>query len=257
MRRVQVHQLRPVAQERFLELVEIRAANIPADQARTGVAEAVHRTEISGPFDDDAVAGIDEAADQQIESLLRAGDHQDVVRWTAEARRNRFAESPLPFGRAVLPHHHRLAGQQTIDGLLKRRGGKAVERRLAGGKRDDARIAGRAHQVADRRVVGLQRRRRHLAAPRKRRAARVGPRRHERPPPDVAAHQPFRLQLAIRVDDRRAADVERAREIALRRQPRAGGCRSRRQAALHELHDPPVHRPDARQRRRRRPPRSP
>jgi hypothetical protein len=178
------------------------------------------------PFDDDAVAGIHEAAGEQIESLLRAGDHQDVVRWTAKARRNRFAESPLPFGRAVLPHHHRLAGQQTIDGLLKRRGGKAVECRLAGGKRDDARIAGRAHQVADRRVVGLQRGRGYFAPPRKRRAARVGPRRHERPPPDVAAHQAFRLQLAIRVNHRRAADVERAREIALRRQPRAGGGRT-------------------------------
>ena len=45
----------------------------------------MHRAQIAGSFEDHAVAGVDQAAHQQIESLLRAGDDQNVLGWTAEA----------------------------------------------------------------------------------------------------------------------------------------------------------------------------
>ena len=68
------------------------AHDVPADEPRAGGAERVHRAEIPGPIDDDRVAGIDEAAREQIEPLLRAREHQDVFRLAAEPLRDRFAQ---------------------------------------------------------------------------------------------------------------------------------------------------------------------
>ena len=148
-----------------------------------------------------------------------------VARLAAEAVRERFAEAPLPLGRRVSPGRRSVAGQHIVDRGAKRGGRKQIERRLAGGERHDRRIGGVPDQIAQRRVGGLDRGRRNLAAPRERRAA-VARRRHERAATDVAAHQPLGLELAIRGHDRGAADAERAGQIALRRQPE-----SRRQRA--------------------------
>ena len=83
-----------------------------------------------------------------------------------------------------------------------------------------------AEGVAQRRVARSQRRGGDFAAPRKRRAGRVGGRADERAAADVAAQQPARLELAVRADDGRAADLKAVGELTLRRH-----ARSRRQVA--------------------------
>src|SRR5438552_16154198 len=98
MCRVEEHRLRSISQQQFLELVDVGTRDVPADEARAGRAETVDRAEISRPLDDDGIARVDEAADQQVEPLLRAGNHEDVFRPSPEPRGNGFPESPLAFG---------------------------------------------------------------------------------------------------------------------------------------------------------------
>src|SRR5215472_12189046 len=102
MRRVEVHQLRAIAEHQFLELVEVGALNVPSGEPRTGRAEGTDRAEISGAIDDDGVARIDEAPREQVQSLLRAGEDEDVLRRAAEAFGERGAETWLSFGRPEL-----------------------------------------------------------------------------------------------------------------------------------------------------------
>ena len=75
-RGVGVNQLGAVAQEMIFELVDVVPHDVPADEPRAGRAERLDRADVSGTIDNDRVAGIDEAAGEQIEPLLRAGQHQ-------------------------------------------------------------------------------------------------------------------------------------------------------------------------------------
>ena len=96
----------------------------------------------------------------------------------------------------------------------------------------------------------LERRRGHLAPPGERRGGRVGPGRHERAAPDVAADQAARLELAEGAHDGGATDGERGGEVALGRQPEPRRQAAARDPALERLHQAAVHRTRARHRRR-------
>ena len=77
--------------------------DVPADDARAGGVEGVQRAEIARTIDDDGVAGIDEAAGEQVEALLGAGEDEDVLRLAAEAMRDGIAQHGQPLRRAVSP----------------------------------------------------------------------------------------------------------------------------------------------------------
>src|SRR5206468_1141827 len=99
-----------------------------------GGAEGMDRSEISWPVHDDGVARIDQAARQQIESLLRAGDHEHVIGGSAKASCNRFAKNRLPLGGAMPPHRAAFPLQRLVERTAERVGGKTLERRDAGGE---------------------------------------------------------------------------------------------------------------------------
>ena len=149
-------------------------------------------------------------------------------RLAAEAVRQRRAEPRHPLGRPVTPGGVARASRARRSSPAGRR--RSGSSRAPARRRRATRAPGSAacaHQIAHRRVGRLQRRRGDLAAPGERRARRVRPRRHERAAPDVAAHQPPRLELAVGADDRGAADAKRRGEIALGRQADAGRQRRR------------------------------
>ena len=79
-------------------------------------------------------------------------------------------------------------------------------------------------------------------------APRIRARRHERPAADVAAHEPFRLELTIRAHNGRPAHVQRPCKVALRRELRARRERPHGKTALEVLDQPAIHRPDPRER---------
>ena len=109
----------------------------------------MERAEIAGPIDDDGVAGIDQAAREQIESLLRAGEDEDVLRLAAEALRDGFAQHRQSFGRAW-PHARRTSrlSARSIDAAV-RVDRKHLEGRHAGRHRNHARIGRVTEQIAD------------------------------------------------------------------------------------------------------------
>src|SRR5205814_4228157 len=111
------------------ELVDVGADDVPADQARAGVAKRLDGTEVAGTIDDDGIAAVDETAREQIEALLRAGNDEDVIRITAEAVRKRRAEGGQPFGRAVAPGDRGIGTQRAVHRLLEGVDGESVERR--------------------------------------------------------------------------------------------------------------------------------
>ena len=168
----------------------------------------------------------------------------------AEAVRERRAERLQPLGRPVPPRGVRLRREHVVHRALKRLGRKAVERGDAGGDRDQVRVGRRPHEIAHGRLVRLERGRGDLAAPGKRRAGGVRLRGHERAAADVAADQPARLELAVGADHRRAADLQRRRQIALGRQLQAGGHGAARDPAFEQRHEPAIQRARARQRLR-------
>jgi len=98
--RIEIHQLRPVSEHQFFELVDVGASNVPPDQPRAGAAKTAERAEIAWPIDDHRIAGIDQASRQQIEPLLGAGKNQDVVGTTAKPLGNCGAKARLSFGGA-------------------------------------------------------------------------------------------------------------------------------------------------------------
>ena len=63
---------------------------------RAGGVERLNRAEVAGTIDDDGVARIDQAARQQIESLLRAGEHEHALGRNAETIRDRLAQRGCP-----------------------------------------------------------------------------------------------------------------------------------------------------------------
>ena len=160
----------------------------------------------------------------------------------ASAARNGCSPSVGPCRQAASG----LRREHVVHRALERLGRKALERRHAGGDGNQVRIGRRAHQVAHRRLVGLERRRRDLAAPRERRAGGVGPRRDEGAAADVAAHQAARFELAVGADHRRPADLQRRGEIALRRQPVTGRQGAAGDAAFEQGDDAAVERPRSR-----------
>ena len=120
------------------------------------------------------------------------------------------------------PTPRRIGRERVTDRLEERLVRKAIERRPAGGERQQPRVRRVADDVAERRVAGAQRRRGNLAAPGERRPFGFRRRADERAAADVAAQQPARFELAIGADDGRAADLQLLGERALRRNARAG-----------------------------------
>ena len=96
--------------------------------------EAAEGAEIPGSIDDHRIARIDEAARQEVQSLLRAGNHEDVLRLSAEAFRDGRSKPWLPLCRAQLERNGRFAGENRVDRAPKRVGRKALERRRSSGE---------------------------------------------------------------------------------------------------------------------------
>ena len=118
--------------------------------------------------------------------MLRARQHQNTLGGDAEP----LPQSPREaraFGWSVSPDRQALPLDRVVDRLLKGLDGKAVDGRLAGGERENLGIRRVAEGVAQRRVARSQRRGGDFAAPRKRRAGRVGGRADKRAAADVAA----------------------------------------------------------------------
>ena len=121
MRRVAVNQLRPVPQQQLFQLVDVGSRDVPANQSRARVSKTVDRTEIARPIEHDGVARIDQAPCEQIEALLRAGDHEHVIGLAAEPRRDGRAKARLPFRRPVPPDGRRVALRRWSGGVPRRR----------------------------------------------------------------------------------------------------------------------------------------
>ena len=176
-------------------------SDVPADQLRAGGAERLDRAEIPRTIDDHGVAGIDEAARQQIQPLLRAAEDQHALGRNAEALGDGVAKHRLPFRRAMPPHRPSLTLDRLIDGVLKRRHGKAVDRRFSGRQREHFRVGRVPDRVAQDRVARSQRRGGNLAAPGERRAGGIGRGADERAAADIPAQQAARFELAVGADD--------------------------------------------------------
>src|SRR5439155_868901 len=138
-------QLRPVAKQQLLELVEIGGGDVPSDEPRAGVAKRLDRAEIPRPIDDDGVAAIDEAAREEIEPLLRAREDEDVLGIAAEAVRARLV-------RAVRAVVGRAADRES-------RGEVALRRQLEAGGHAPARdpVLDERHDAAIERARARQR----------------------------------------------------------------------------------------------------
>src|SRR5215470_13110093 len=102
-RRVRVDQLRAVPLHEILELAEIVPHDVPSDEAGAGSGKRMERAEVAGTIDDDGVAGIDEAAGKEVESLLGAGEYQNVLRLPAESVRDRFTQRRQAFRGPMAP----------------------------------------------------------------------------------------------------------------------------------------------------------
>ena len=124
----------------ILELVEVVIDDVPSDKSGAGGAECLNRAEVPGAIDHDCIAGIDEAAGQQVESLLGAGKHQHIVRVAAEPARNRLAQNRLTFRDPVPPEEPSLTFEHFVERLPERIDRKAVDRRDARSERDDVGI---------------------------------------------------------------------------------------------------------------------
>ena len=199
------------------------AHDVPADDAGAGGVERVQRAQIARAIDDDGVAGVDEAAREQIEPLLRAREHQDVLRLAAESLRDRVAEHGQPFGRAVSPRQAHVALERPIHRPAVGVDRKRLERRNAGRHRQHRRVRRVPEEIANRRIARARRGGGDFPAPGERRARGLGRGRDERAAADVAAHEAARLEIAVCVDDGRPADLERAARARARP---AGGSRA-------------------------------
>ncbi len=65
----------------------------------TGGTKGLDRAEVAGPVDDDSVAGIEETARDEVQSLLGAGNDQDLFRANPGAGGDRPAQERLTLGR--------------------------------------------------------------------------------------------------------------------------------------------------------------
>src|SRR5439155_23807800 len=72
-RQIRVNELRTIPDEQILELGEIAAHDVPADQSCAGGSKCVNGPEIPRAVEDYRVVGIDETSSEQIQALLRAG----------------------------------------------------------------------------------------------------------------------------------------------------------------------------------------
>ena len=117
MGRIRVNQLRPVAQQQLFELVDVRADDVPADEARAGVAKRLDGADVSRAIEDNGIAAIDETPREQIEPLLGAGNDQDVIRIAAETVRQRRTKGGQPLGRPVTPGDGGMRGQRSVHRL--------------------------------------------------------------------------------------------------------------------------------------------
>src|SRR4029077_13573143 len=113
-----------------------------ADETCAGAAEAVDGAEVAGTIDDDRVAGIDEASSEQIEALLCARDDEHVVRGAAESLADGLPEARLAFGRAETPGGGAVARENRLGCVAKFSRRKQLERGLACGEREQARVRG-------------------------------------------------------------------------------------------------------------------
>ena len=133
--RVGVNQLRPIADEQILELVDIRLSDVPPNQLRARGPKRLDRAKIPRPIDDDGVPGIDQAPGEQIEPLLRTGEDQHALGRDLEAIGNRLTKRGLALGRAMTPDRTAVPAEDLVDRLLKYRRREAIDRGLTGGER--------------------------------------------------------------------------------------------------------------------------
>jgi hypothetical protein len=128
---------------------------------------AVHRERLQGAkvargLDQHFAAFVDQYLAQQVERLLRAGHHQDLLGQDlavgrGQVSRNPFAQRGVAVGRAVLEGLFAGFEQHLVVGgahALDREGGG---RRQAAGEGDDLRTLGNLQDFADRRALQLLR----------------------------------------------------------------------------------------------------
>src|SRR5262249_10600410 len=112
--------------------------------------KSLDRAEVAGPFENNGVARIDQAFGEQIETLLRSGDNQDVFHARADARRQGSPQPWLPFRGPMAENGVRFAIENLIVDAPVFGGGEAFESPTTQRERDDIRVAGVPHQVAKR-----------------------------------------------------------------------------------------------------------
>src|SRR5262245_40906444 len=124
-----VEEFRPVTQEEVLQLVEIAPGGVPTDEAGAGGAAGPERTQITRPVDDDRVARVEQTAGNEIQTLLGAGDDEDLIRSDTGPRRDRPPEQRLPFGGRQPEGGAGAASQHPVADLAKCLGREAFQRR--------------------------------------------------------------------------------------------------------------------------------
>ena len=149
-RRVGVNQLRPMPQQQILELVDVGAGDVPADQPR---ARPMRKLWIAPRYPGRSTITASPRSIRHRASRSSPCCAPAITRMlrrvAAEAVGERVAEPRLPFGRAVPPRRPSPCVVSTSS-IARRNAssGKQIERRHAGGERD--RCRGRRRAAPDR-----------------------------------------------------------------------------------------------------------
>ena len=198
--RDQVDELRPVTRERLLQRVDAHAVVVDrqADDVGPRPPEREERARIGGALRQDDVARGEESPGEDVQPLLAAGRHEDLLGRRADAARAEPARQGLP-EEGIAPGRGRVVEASVSAG-------QGVQERVERRDRVEARV-GEPDPEADhvgplRRGVchlhALDRDGRDALGPREGRVPRVGRRAHDRrPPADVPPEDAARLELLV------------------------------------------------------------
>ena len=175
---------------------------------------------------------------EQIESLLRARENQDVFRLPAESTRDGVSQDRVAFRRAMSPHRWSRPASSTLSS--DRRNASTGKRSSAGMPAasemsrgsTESRTRSRITESVERSADAATFPRQANGAPEASGAADTNV-----PRPTNPRTRPRDFELPIRADDGGAADAKREGQLPLGRQPVAGRERALRDAALERVND--------------------
>src|SRR5579863_3231828 len=178
--RQNIHELRAGAQA-GVELLGEQAIVIDGhgNVLRSVHVEGLQRAQISGCFDEHAVAAIDKHLADQIQSLLGAGGNENVLGTgndavASDVAGNHLAEGLIAFGRTVLQRLGAMLGEDFVASFFKARYGEDIRSWKAAAERDDSRLLRDLEKITNRRTLHSQRALRVTGLPERRHKVSCG-----------------------------------------------------------------------------------